>query len=212
MMFDADLRQPVGVSLAGAEVAPLDRVVKEAVDAVAVVAVVLGGVDPALGGDRVGPARAVVIRKAVHLVALLAERGGRGRSRPGPSRRPEWCASAGWRGSPASCRSGTCPISVQSVPEGPCHRASLTPSAYPAGQHGDRHRDKAGEYHHRHALATEPAGPARSARCSSRASGTCSRPRGPGAGTGRPSPGCKRATHTRPRTPATTLLYTLRCS
>ena len=77
---DADLRQPVGVALAGAEVAALDRVVKQAVDAVAVVAIVLGGVDPALGGDRVGPARAVVIREAVHLVALLAQRGGRGRA------------------------------------------------------------------------------------------------------------------------------------
>ena len=84
MMFDADLRQPVGVGLAGAEVAALDGVVKEAENAVAVVAVVLGGVDPALGGDRVSPARAVVKREAAHLVALLAERGGRGR--PGQAR------------------------------------------------------------------------------------------------------------------------------
>ena len=50
---DADLGQPVGVGLAGAEVAALDGVVEEAEDAVAVVAVVLGGVDPALGGDGV---------------------------------------------------------------------------------------------------------------------------------------------------------------
>ena len=49
--LDAELRQSVGVGLACAEVAPLDGVVEEAVDAVAVVAVVLGGVDPALGGD-----------------------------------------------------------------------------------------------------------------------------------------------------------------
>ena len=55
---DADLGQPVDVGLARAEVAALDRVVEEAVDAVAVVLVVLGRVDAALGGDRVRPARA----------------------------------------------------------------------------------------------------------------------------------------------------------
>src|SRR5437763_1467562 len=47
--LDADLRQPVHVRLAGAEVATLHRVVEEAEDAVAVVAIVLGGVDAALG-------------------------------------------------------------------------------------------------------------------------------------------------------------------
>ena len=50
----AELGQPVDVGLAGAEVAALDRVVEEAVDAVAVVLVVLGGVDAALGGDASG--------------------------------------------------------------------------------------------------------------------------------------------------------------
>ena len=54
----ADLGQPVDVGLAGAEVAALDRVVEQPVDRVAVVAVVLGRVDAALGGDRVRPARA----------------------------------------------------------------------------------------------------------------------------------------------------------
>ena len=155
---DADLRQPVGVALAGAEVAPLDRVVKEAENAVAVVAVVLGGVDPALGGDRVGPARAVVIRKAMHLVALLAERGGRGR--PGQAR--------------ADDQDGVLP------PVGGAHQLHVeaalvpflfnrsrrdlaiehlyTPSAYPAGQHGDRHRDKAGEHQDRHHSRQHPEG------------------------------------------------------
>ncbi len=50
---DAELGQAVGVSLAGAEIAPLDRVVEQAKHAVAVVAVVLGGVDAPLRGDRV---------------------------------------------------------------------------------------------------------------------------------------------------------------
>ena len=55
---DADLGEAVDVGLAGAEVAALDRVVEEAVDAVAVVLVVLGGVDAALRGDGVRAARA----------------------------------------------------------------------------------------------------------------------------------------------------------
>jgi hypothetical protein len=55
-----DLGEAVDVGLAGAEVAALDRVVEQAVHAVAVVLVVLGGVDAALGGDRVRPARGVV--------------------------------------------------------------------------------------------------------------------------------------------------------
>ena len=51
---DADLRQAVDVGFARAEVAALHRVVEQAVDAVAVVLVVLGGVDAALRGDASG--------------------------------------------------------------------------------------------------------------------------------------------------------------
>ena len=70
--------------LAGAEVAALDRVVEQPEDAVAVVVVVLGGVDAALGGDRVGAARAVLEAEALHLVAELAEaRRGRGAGQAG---------------------------------------------------------------------------------------------------------------------------------
>src|SRR5690606_41788945 len=53
-----DLGEAVDVRLAGAEVAALDRVVEEAEDAVAVVLVVLGRVDAALGRDGVRPPRA----------------------------------------------------------------------------------------------------------------------------------------------------------
>jgi hypothetical protein len=53
----ADLREPVDVSLSRAEVAALDGVVEEPVDAVAVVAVVLRGVDSALRRDAVRAAR-----------------------------------------------------------------------------------------------------------------------------------------------------------
>ena len=48
---DADLRQAVDVGFARAEVAALHRVVEQAVDAVAVVLIILGGVDAALRGD-----------------------------------------------------------------------------------------------------------------------------------------------------------------
>ena len=59
---DRHLGQPVHVGLAGAVVAALHGVVEEAVDRVAVVAVVLRRVDAALGGDRVRPAGRVVDR------------------------------------------------------------------------------------------------------------------------------------------------------
>ena len=74
------LREPVDVGLARAEVAALDRVVEEPEDRVAVVAVVLGGVDPALRGDRVRAPRRVVEREDVDLVAELGQRRGGGRA------------------------------------------------------------------------------------------------------------------------------------
>ena len=68
-----DLGQAVDVGLAGAEITALDRVVEEPEDAVAVVLVVLGRVDSALGGDRVRPARAVMKDEAAHAIAELGE-------------------------------------------------------------------------------------------------------------------------------------------
>ena len=75
----ADLRQAIDVGLARAEIAALDGVVEEPVNAVAVVLVVLGGVDAALGGDAVRAARAVLEAEALDLVAQLGQRR-RGRS------------------------------------------------------------------------------------------------------------------------------------
>ena len=77
---DAQLRQPVDVRFAGAVVAALDRVVEQALNAVAVVLVVLGGVDAALRRDAVRPTRAVVDAEALDVVAELAERAGRRRA------------------------------------------------------------------------------------------------------------------------------------
>ena len=73
----ADFSEPVDVGLAGAVVAALDGVVEEAVDGVAVVLVVLGRVDAALGGDAVGAPRAILEAENLDVVAHLAE-GGRG--------------------------------------------------------------------------------------------------------------------------------------
>ena len=78
---DAQLRQPVDVRFARAIVATLDRVVEQAVDAVAVVPVVLRGVDAALRGDAVRAARAVEDAEQLDAVALLAQRRRRRRAR-----------------------------------------------------------------------------------------------------------------------------------
>ena len=75
----ADLGEPVDVRLPRPEVAALDRVVEQPEDAVAVVAVVLRGVDAALGGDRVRAARAVLVAERADLVAQLGQ-GRRGRA------------------------------------------------------------------------------------------------------------------------------------
>ncbi len=72
--LDAGLGQAIDVGLAGPVVAALDGVVEQPLDAVAVVAVVLGGVDAALGGDAVGAPRRVVDAERLDVVAQLAER------------------------------------------------------------------------------------------------------------------------------------------
>ena len=73
---DARLRQAVDVGLARAIVSALDGVVEQPLNAVAVVLVVLRGVDAPLSRNAVGPARAVLDAEAEHVVAELAERGG----------------------------------------------------------------------------------------------------------------------------------------
>lgn len=77
--LDRDLREPVHVGLPGPEVAALDGVVEQAVDGVAVVAVVLRRVDAALRGDGVGAARGVLVAELDDVVALFGE-GGAGRA------------------------------------------------------------------------------------------------------------------------------------
>ncbi len=74
----ADLREAIDVPFSRAEVAALDRVVEQALDAVAIVLVVLRRVDPALRRDRMGSARRVLVAVAAHVVSQLAQRGGGG--------------------------------------------------------------------------------------------------------------------------------------
>ena len=70
----ADLREPVDVGLTRPVVAALHGVVEETVHAVAVVLVVLRGVDAALRGDAVRATRRVVERQQLHPIAELAQR------------------------------------------------------------------------------------------------------------------------------------------
>ena len=67
----------MAAGLPGPEVAALERVGKEPLDAVAIVGVILGGVDTALGCHRMGPAGAVVEGDQLHPVALLRQGGRR---------------------------------------------------------------------------------------------------------------------------------------
>ncbi len=76
--LNADLGQPINVGFARAEIATLYRVVEKAVDAVAIVLVILGGVDSALRRDRVCPARRILEAETAHFVAEFAESSGCG--------------------------------------------------------------------------------------------------------------------------------------
>src|SRR5208337_2274659 len=80
----AQLGQAVNVRFAGTEVTALDRVVEQALDAVAVVRIVLGRVDTALGRDAVSTAWRVLEAEDLDVVSQLAEgRGGGSARKPG---------------------------------------------------------------------------------------------------------------------------------
>ena len=70
----AHLREPVHVRLPSAVVASLDGVVEEAVHRVAVLLVVLCGVDASLCRDRMRTSRAVLVAEDLDVVPRLAER------------------------------------------------------------------------------------------------------------------------------------------
>ena len=68
---NADLCQTVDIGLARTEIATLDGVVEQPLNAVAVVLVILGTVDPTLCGNAVRTARAVLKTEAFNLVTQL---------------------------------------------------------------------------------------------------------------------------------------------
>ena len=69
-----DFGQPIDICFARAEIASFDRVVKQPENTVAVVLIILRGIDPALGRDRVSAARTVLVTEALRIVTELAER------------------------------------------------------------------------------------------------------------------------------------------
>ena len=74
----ADLRQPVYVTLASAEVPALDCAVKKAVNAIAVVRVILRRIDSPLRGDGMRAAWRILKTETFHSIAQLTERRGCG--------------------------------------------------------------------------------------------------------------------------------------
>ena len=66
--------QAIHIRFTGAKIAALDRVVKEAVNAVAVVLIIFRSIDSALGRDRMSAPRRILIAKALYPVAKLAQR------------------------------------------------------------------------------------------------------------------------------------------
>ena len=73
-----DLGEAVDVGFAGAVITAFDGVVEQTVNAVAVVLVILRGVDTALSGDGVRAAGAIVEDKTVHLITELGHGSGSG--------------------------------------------------------------------------------------------------------------------------------------
>src|SRR5262245_13621936 len=73
---NAGLCQAVDVGFARPEVTALDGVVKQPLDAVAVIGVILGRINPTLGGNAVCPARAVLKTETFNIVPKFTQRGG----------------------------------------------------------------------------------------------------------------------------------------
>ena len=69
---NTDLRQAVDIGFASAEIAAFDGVVEEAVDAIAIVLIILGGVDAALRRDGVRAARRILEAEALDVIAEFA--------------------------------------------------------------------------------------------------------------------------------------------
>ena len=71
----ADLCEAMNIRFTRTEIAAFYRVVKEAVHTITVILIVLGTIDTALCRNAVRPTWAVLVTKALHLIAQLRERG-----------------------------------------------------------------------------------------------------------------------------------------
>ena len=69
----ADFGQPVNVGFTRTEVAALDCVIEEAVNAVAIVLIILRRVNSTLSRNRVRPPRRILVAKTFHQITQLAE-------------------------------------------------------------------------------------------------------------------------------------------
>src|SRR5215831_3909197 len=70
----AHLGQPIDIGFSGSKITALNRVVEKPVDAVAVILIVLGGIDSSLSSNTMSAARTVMKAKALDLVAQLGQR------------------------------------------------------------------------------------------------------------------------------------------
>ena len=71
----ADFGKAIDIRFARTEIAAFDGVVEQTENAVAVVLIILRGVDPALRRDAVRAARAVLITETLHVIAHFSEAG-----------------------------------------------------------------------------------------------------------------------------------------
>ncbi len=82
--FVAHFGQPIHICLTSPVVAPFDRIIEEPIDTVAVILIVLGCIYPALSGNGMRPAGAILIAEILHLKTQLSQRGRcRSTSQPG---------------------------------------------------------------------------------------------------------------------------------
>ena len=74
MMLIADFGEAIHVCFTGTKIAALDRVVKQSINAVAVVLIILRRVDPTLGRNRMRASRRILKAKTFHSITQFAQR------------------------------------------------------------------------------------------------------------------------------------------
>jgi hypothetical protein len=74
--IETDFGQAMNIRLSRTKIAPFDRIVEQAENAIAVVLIVLGSVDTTLRCDTVGPARRILEAKALNVISEFTQ--GRG--------------------------------------------------------------------------------------------------------------------------------------